>query len=788
MNFTPIKLMKMILFNIQKPILFVCLLLLNNPVFSQINSDSLLKVWNNPTLHDTARLNAIQKLAWDGYLFSAPDSAFYYAKLQYNFALKKNDKKYQAQALGTQAAAYYVKSEYDKSIQLYHKTLKIQNEINDVYGQAKTLNGIGVNYNSRNNTDSAFKYFNASFRVSEKSGNVKQASITLNNIGNLFKEEGEYNKALEYYRQSLLLCEKTGDKRQQGVTLGNIGNIFNEQGDCLKAIDYFMLSLEISKTIKDKRQEAITLNKLGALYFEQKDTEKAIDFFNKSLDLSYETGDISQTSYVLNNLGQTFLDKREFDKAEECYNKSLKIIRSTGDRYQEALVLSNIGSLYLEKKLFQKAIDCFNSSLTINRDINYKREISSNLIYLGSVYQALKQEDKAAGFFKQALDIAREIGVVEQMKNAAKKLFEIYNSKGNYKEAIKMNELFYQLKDSMSNEEIRKASIKTQFQIEFNNKEVEIKTLAKAEMDKLELKSAEESKRKNIIIYSTVFGLLLVSVFAVFVFKSLQQKKQASEMILQQKNLVEQKQKEILDSINYAKKIQHTLLAHPDFLKKNLPDHFVYFNPKDIVSGDFYWATQRNNKFYLAVCDSTGHGVPGAFMSLLNISFLNEAINERIISEPNEIFNYVRKKLVSSVNKEEQKDGFDGVLLCIDKTNGQITYAAANIAPIVVSGNNIIEKEYDRMPVGIGVKDESFMSYSITLRKGETLYVYTDGFADQFGGPKGKKFKYKQLNDLILANAGKPLLEQKQLFSEVLEKWKGNLEQVDDVCIVGITI
>jgi ligand-binding sensor domain-containing protein/serine phosphatase RsbU (regulator of sigma subunit) len=282
---------------------------------------------------------------------------------------------------------------------------------------------------------------------------------------------------------------------------------------------------------------------------------------------------------------------------------------------------------------------------------------------------------------------------------------------------------------------------------------------------------------------------------------SLKQKQKELELIVEQrttevthqKDLVQEKQKEILDSINYARRIQYTLLANDEFLKQNLPHHFILFKPKDIVSGDFYWATEHQGMFFFAICDSTGHGVPGAFMSLLNISYLNEAIKERNITQPGEIFNYVRNRLIESISKDDQQDGMDGILIRLDiskNNNKNITlhYAAANNTPIAVVNNYLIEYSKNKMPIGKGEKQESFNTYTIEISKGSMLYLYTDGYADQFGGEKGKKFKYKQLNELLLSVSNKTLQEQKEILNSNIEKWKGDLEQVDDICLVGIKL
>ncbi|MDX2172686.1 MAG: SpoIIE family protein phosphatase [Bacteroidota bacterium] len=256
--------------------------------------------------------------------------------------------------------------------------------------------------------------------------------------------------------------------------------------------------------------------------------------------------------------------------------------------------------------------------------------------------------------------------------------------------------------------------------------------------------------------------------------------------VVKQKDIIQHKQKEIIDSMNYAKRIQHTLLASDKFLNKYVPNHFVLFKPKDIVSGDFYWATKNETHFYFAICDSTGHGVPGAFMSLLNMAFLNEAINQKKITEPHEILNHVRERLIKNLSKDGGKDGMDGILLKMDLATKKITYAAANNAPVIIRNGEIIELHADKMPIGIGIRQEPFKLYEADIQPGDTLISYTDGFADQFGGPKGKKLMYKPLKEQLKVYNSLSLNEQKEKLDTYFENWRGEQEQVDDVCIVGI--
>lgn len=260
-----------------------------------------------------------------------------------------------------------------------------------------------------------------------------------------------------------------------------------------------------------------------------------------------------------------------------------------------------------------------------------------------------------------------------------------------------------------------------------------------------------------------------------------------------QKELIEEKQKEIVDSIKYAQRIQKALLASKNILESNLRDYFIFFNPKDLVSGDFYWATEVNNKFYFIVADSTGHGVPGAFMSLLNISYLNEAINERGIEKPGDILNYVRQRLITSLSddgsEEGGKDGMDCSLLCFDFSNNTLDYSCAYNPIVIIRNNAIIELTTDRMPVGKSPKEHiPFATNSFTLEQGDTLYALTDGYADQFGGASGKKLKYKNLKQFLLNYSAEDVIKQEKIISQEFSNWKGKLEQIDDVTIVGIKI
>ncbi|HOU99169.1 MAG TPA: SpoIIE family protein phosphatase, partial [Bacteroidales bacterium] len=269
------------------------------------------------------------------------------------------------------------------------------------------------------------------------------------------------------------------------------------------------------------------------------------------------------------------------------------------------------------------------------------------------------------------------------------------------------------------------------------------------------------------------------------------------DLVINQKEHIEALHKDLIDSINYAERIQRSFLATKELLDENLKEYFIFFHPKDVVSGDFYWATKLiNGNFVLATADSTGHGVPGAIMSILNISSIEKAI-EQGLNEPSEILNLTRKIIIERLKKdgspEGGKDGMDVSLICFDFVNNKFSYSAANNPIWVIRQNLLIELKPDKMPVGKNAKDQiPFTQNEFQLQKGDVVYTLTDGLPDQFGGPQGKKFLSKNLKQLLTEICYKPMSEQKEILDYTLENWKNyngiKYEQTDDITIVGIRI
>ncbi len=604
-----------------------------------------------------------------------------------------------------------------------------------------------------------------------------------------------YNEKLGPLSQKLMLSNDIAIKHRAQKSysdyLNNIGYLSNNKGDIEQALNYFHQSLDIQEKLGDKSGQCYSLNNIGFIYYNQKQYTRALECYEKSLLLSRELKDELGEAKVLGNIGIIYERTGNLKRALTCYFVSLNIRKTINDSQGIGYALQNIGTVYLNKKDYVTALYYFKQSLDIRKKINDDQGISYSLSNLGKIYLQQNNLPKAREYSLEALSIAKKIGYPENIATAATQLEDIYHKEHHYDLAYDMLKLAIKMRDSISNDELHKNTVRKQLQYEFEKKEV----ITKADQEKKELLYKASAKQQQIIIYAVCFGLLLCILFGMLIYKRFKITQRQNDIIQKQKHVVEaknhiieEKQKEIVDSINYAKRIQNSLLANDKLIGKHLKEYFILFKPKDIVSGDFYWATEHNNKFYFAICDCTGHGVPGAFMSLLNIGFLSEAIKEKDLEEPGEIFNYVRKRLINSISNDQQKDGMDGILVCLDLATRKMTYTASNNEPILVSNNEIIELPKDKMPVGKGEKMDSFTTHTVNANEGDTLYLYTDGYADQFGGPKGKKLKYKTLNEMLLKNIAQPMNIQSDILNKEFENRRGNLEQVDDILIIGIKI
>ena len=623
-----------------------------------------------------------------------------------------------------------------------------------------------------------------------KKKGTEAAAQLLVNISNTFSKN-EFDSSIHYAK---MIFTATSNKRLHAKADRLIGFAYFNKTNFRKALDHYFLAAKYYESIKNDTLLAQVYNNIGQMFYYNYNKKMAKEYWIKAMGKCKLVKNEIFLSDILNNLGAICWDEKNYKKAIDYYEESAAIDLKKGDMASYAGAINNIGMAYSE--VFEVNNDLISRNMSQTYYLKSLRIIDSLPYNIYSIQIYLSVADALTDFEKDGLAmVVIKKAEAKMPKVLNKEYLHFLNTKARVlisnKKAIDAYlcmKRYVAIKDSLftleSNAQMLEAEAR--YQNDRQMKEIE---LQKSDIERKDLKL----KQSTIIGYSLGIGVLLLIVIAFMTYRRYAEKQKANQIISIQKEeveskklIIEEKQREIIDSMNYAKRIQYSLLAHDEFLKENFSDHFVFFNPKDIVSGDFYWATKKDGKFYLAVCDCTGHGVPGAFMSLLSIGSLSEAINEKNITEPNEVFEYVRKRLI--VSMEGQRDGFDGILLCVDKKANKISYVSAHNGPILVRNGVLEELAADKMPVGMGVRDEPFKNYSIDVQKGDRLFLYTDGFADQFGGPKKKKFKYKKLNEILLVNSMKPMKEQKELLKGTFEDWKGDLEQVDDVCVIGIKL
>jgi len=559
----------------------------------------------------------------------------------------------------------------------------------------------------------------------------------LRTTGNLYREASNLSKAMEYYQLSRSKAEETRDSIGLAAALLNIGNVYTDLSNYSKALEYQYKSLKIFKQIGDKRGIGICLNNIGSSHKNQSNNYKALDYFRLSLKIQSEREDTFEIMTCLNNMATVYELLKEFSEATKYYQEGLSFAKKIGD-----------------------------TDGTIN-----------SLAGIANILTATGKQREAEQYYNEALQLSVESENISSQSKILGALSEVYKKQGKYKEALAMYDDHIVLKDSIFSQEQAQDISRRDAKYESDKRETLLKE-----------KQEEDKRVAAIIIWSVASGLLLVIVFSVFVYRSLRVTRKQKHVIEKQNELVEEKQKEILASITYAKRLQDAILPPPDFIKQHLPDNFILYKPKDVVAGDFYWMEVVDDYIFIAAADSTGHGVPGAMVSVVCSNALNRSVKEFGLRDTGKILDKVTDLVLETFEKSisDVKDGMDISLLAFHKPSRRIQWSGANNPLWYFAEGEFKEIKANKQPIGKYDNRQPFTAQNIEYSDNAIFYLFTDGYADQFGGPKGKKFKYKQLEEILHSIHNKNLEEQKKILGEIFESWRENVEQVDDVCIIGI--
>lgn len=644
-------------------------------------------------------------------------------------------------------------------------------------------------YFLRKESNRAAEYAKLGLELAQKSGYKEGEGGARDVLGEMHYRKGEFDEAEAEFNKALDIYSALQHKQGIAETKNQLGTVFCKRGDNEQAIKNFTEALPVFEELKNLDGLTATYINIGLVYDNLNDDNKALDCYRKAIEYAKENKDENAIASCYNNMGGVYTDLKQNDLALECLNRSMEIKERLHNRAGVAGTLNNIGAIYYEMQNFKLALEYFQKAYLIKTEIGDKNGMVSSCNNIGAIYYEIGNYPEAEKYLNEAYKLAVKIGSKNFAVDCLDGLVELYKKTGDYKKALDFKEQFSAYKDTLFNVESAKniSEVQTKFETEKKEKENEILNL--------------RLKNESFVKYIFICAAFLLLVLAFFIFRGLRQKQKAnvileekSRIIEQQKHIVEEQNKDITDSIRYAERIQTAIFPPEQVWNSILPDSFVYFRPKDILSGDFYWVEEKGDHVFVATADCTGHGVPGALISIVNYNLLNKAVLEKELTDPAEILNAVNNWLTLSLHQTFQestvRDGMDVSLCVINKKTLSLEFAGANNPAYIFKGGNFEALQADKFPVGAFVEEhlQSFTTKKMQLQKGDVIYLFSDGYADQFGGPNGKKFKYKQLKDLLGSICPMPVLEQRRILDEKMTEWRGSLEQVDDILVVGIRV
>lgn len=579
-------------------------------------------------------------------------------------------------------------------------------------------------------------------QLAEESNYQKGIAYAKLNIaaGNFLQSKND--TALKYLSETFQWFEENKHEKGYVNALLFKGNIYESFGDYEKTLQLWLEAYKASVEISDKESEGEACNQLGLIYSRLCNFSKALEFFNKGLKIREELGDENAVASSLNRIGMVYRQTKNYVGSLEYYLRSLEIRRRNNQVSAIPWTLLGIASTYEEMKKYPEALENYEQGI-LGGD---KRCTTQCVMGAGRVHSLMGNGDIAEKRLEESLTMARELNSLALVTDAYSALASHYELFGKADTALASYKQFLKSKELLNSSEVqsRLSNIEVAHAVKKSEQEKEIYRLRH-----VELKKAYD--------------------------------------------IIEEINRDMTASINYASRIQRAILPDPESIKGFSEKLFILYMPKDIVSGDFYWFARQEGKLVIVAADCTGHGVPGALMSMLGISFLEEIINFRKITGSGQILNELRKEVQRALHQkgsgEIQKDGMDICLCVIDGNKNLLEYSGAYNNLYLIRNGELLEYPADRMPIGIfDTSDTLFRTNEITISQGDILYMFSDGYADQFGGPGNKKFKYSHLKELLLAIHNLPLMEQKKRLEKAFFDWKGDNSQLDDVLLMGYKI
>ena len=623
--------------------------------------------------------------------------------------------------------------------------------------------------------------FTSIISFSQNKSNEEKVDYAIEKINEFYYEENFDSGYYYFEKAKILFNEFKNDEKFVDLHFA-FGPHYNTIGLYDKALELYM-DVEGLISEVDENRKMLLFNRVSYVFSQKKNFNKSLEYIEKSILIAEKNNNKKELINFKSFKADVLQQMENYQEAIEIYKECLILINKDVDLRFYAQVLNNLGLVYQNIGDYKKAEKCFLEAYDISKDIKFDLFSTYIETELGDLYRLTKDYNKSKYYLKKSLEGGKNFNhaVLEQYNY--KNSYLLYKEIGDYYNSLQYFEKYHTFTDSINKLNNDKNIIELETKFRTKEKEKEIEVLNKEN----ELVILQSSK-KNWIIVSSLFLIVLSIVVLTVIFKSRKNQIKANESLKIKNKEIEQQKEEITDSINYARIIQKSIFGNEDKIKDVYENSAVFHQPKDIVSGDFFWMHKNGDKFIFTVADCTGHGVPGAMVSMIGNNALNESVKFKGITKTDKILNHLSDYVYRAFSSNnETKNGMDIAVCCLDLKTKEIEYSGAfNSLYIFKKNGDVIEVKSDKKY--IGQEGSTYKSTTTQLDEGDCVYIMSDGYCDQFGGEDDKKFKISRFKEMVKNNVDKSAEEQKQIIAEEFFSWKNGFEQVDDVCVAIIKI
>jgi PAS domain S-box-containing protein len=680
-----------------------------------------------------------------------------------------------------------------KALHLAEQAHELSKQLEYVEGEAEGLKNLGQCYWLVSQFASALEKSLSALQMFEVLNNKQSLADSYNILGAIYSSLGEKENALKYYYSSLELKKEIGDKEGEARALNSIGDFLMNNGEYEEARKHFEECLNVDHS--NDIMKGIGLYNLGEINYHLKEYDIALEYLAKGNAMGESMNFALMTVYCSGLIGEIELKKGNTDQAIQRLDGAMKAAVEVDARDRIYALHKAIYKAYKQKGKIEKALEHFEQYHRIKEEV-YNEDNSQKIKNLQFQYQSQSLQREAELEKRKNLELQKAYDEIERLSVVASKTNSgvvILDANGDTKWVNEgyTNITGYTIEDLQNNQpgdlllgEGSDHSTLDRIREKASKQEPFIEQIL--------IYTRSEEPRWIKINNTPIFSSEGVLTQQVEIIDDVTERINAEQQLQKNHDLITQQNKDIMDSVRYAERIQTALLPQQDEIGKCFNDHFIVYHPRDIVSGDFYWFSQVKNFVFLAVADCTGHGVPGAFVSMIGHNLLNQIINDENVTSSAQALNILDQKVSNALHKDSKSyapDGMDIAFCVFDLEKKTVQFSGAFRPLIIIRDGELLEYTATKFSIGSYTqRNTEFKDHNITLETGDAIYMFTDGFIDQFGGPRGKKFMSKRLKKLLMAIQDNSMDDQKKILEEKLESWRGELEQVDDICMIGIKI